>query len=88
MTLIVDQLDVIKEHQKRPPVYVVPIANRIGLRVLRIKPGKWPDHLSGVLRRSPVKPEKFNIYVNGSHHPHRRRFTIAHEIAHFILHAR
>lgn len=29
-----------------------------------------------------------HILVNKSHHPHRQRFSIAHEIGHFLLHAK
>ena len=28
----------------------------------------------------------YAIFVNNNHHTHRRRFTIAHEIGHFVLH--
>jgi Zn-dependent peptidase ImmA (M78 family) len=29
---------------------------------------------------------KYTISVNAAHHPNRRRFTLAHEIGHYILH--
>ena len=81
-----DQLKIINTSQLKAPVQTVPIAKRLGLKVYRSKPNVWPSDLSGLLRKAPDDPKKFNIYVNGDHHVHRRRFTIAHEIAHFVLH--
>ena len=79
-----DQLELIRRHHERAPVETVPIARDLGLEVYRIKPGSWPNDLSGLIKKD--EKGKYNIYVNGDHHVHRRRFTIAHEIAHFILH--
>jgi Zn-dependent peptidase ImmA (M78 family) len=42
------------------------------------------DSISGTLSR---KGRRFYIQVNSKHHENRKRFTIAHEIAHFLLHA-
>lgn len=64
----------------RPPVPVEKIAERYGIEV-RYEPAE--DELSGALIR---KPDEVVIGVNASHHPNRQRFTIAHEIAHFLLH--
>lgn len=33
-----------------------------------------------------IKDGKATAFVNGDHHPNRRRFSLAHEIGHFILH--
>lgn len=41
------------------------------------------DDLSGM---AFIKDETRAIVVNSSHHPNRQRFTIAHELAHHILH--
>jgi Zn-dependent peptidase ImmA (M78 family) len=43
------------------------------------------DDLSGFLYRE-TGGRKTIIGVNKSHHPNRRRFTIAHEIGHLVLH--
>ena len=77
---------VIRNHQDRPPVPTVPVANELGLEVFKTRPGAWSTNISGLLRKSPDDPASFHIYVNGDHHLNRRRFTIAHEIAHFVLH--
>lgn len=39
--------------------------------------------ISGKLYR---KDEKWIININENHHPNRRRFTLAHELAHYVLH--
>lgn len=73
---------VIKAHQKAAPVQTVPIANALGLDVYRVP--SFSDDLSGMIRKED--DDKFVIYVNGNHPTVRRRFTIAHEIAHYVLH--
>jgi Zn-dependent peptidase ImmA (M78 family) len=65
---------------KKPPVPVKEIALREGLQV---KYHELEDHVSGLLidrRDTPI------IAVNVHHHSNRQRFTIAHELAHFVLH--
>lgn len=42
-----------------------------------------PSNVSGKIRRSD---RGFSIEVNRHHSPARRRFTLAHEIAHYLLH--
>jgi Zn-dependent peptidase ImmA (M78 family) len=60
-----------------PPVDVESIAMRCGLEVHYLKKGK------GFYGR--LLKERRIIEVEQSTHPHRQRFTIAHEIGHFIL---
>lgn len=55
------------------------IANSLGLKIF--KDQSFEDSISGVF-----VPEKMAIIVNASHPEVRQRFTIAHEIGHFILH--
>lgn len=64
----------------RPPVPVERIAENLGLEV-RYAP--YDGDLSGALVRS--NGETY-IGVNSSDHSNRQRFTIAHELGHFILH--
>ena len=77
-------LSVIKTHQaeKGSPVHVASLASKLGLRLFKI--GTLPDGFSGMIRKEA--DGRFHIYVNKSHARNRRRFTTAHEIAHFILH--
>ncbi len=78
-------LNIIDEKTK-PPVLVVPIADRLGIEVYNVR--GWSDKLSGMIRRDTEDGGKsgYAIYVNARHAETRRRFTIAHEIAHYVLH--
>lgn len=60
-----------------PPVNVEEIATRCGLTIDYID---LPDKFSGRLRQ-----ERRIIQVNKNHHPHRQRWTMAHELGHYIL---
>lgn len=75
--------EVIREFTEFPPVNVEGLAKALGLSVFEKElPGisgmLTADHLSG--------PCGYTIYVNSTDPLNRRRFTIAHEIAHFLLH--
>ncbi len=65
-----------------PPVNLFKIAESLNIEIIS-KPSE--DDLSGFLFRDFAKNQTI-IGVNQNHHPNRRRFTIAHEIGHFILH--
>jgi Zn-dependent peptidase ImmA (M78 family) len=65
----------------RPPVPVESIANDLGLTVEYTDLGKG---VSGLLVASGTGG---TIGINKRHHPVRQRFSIAHEIGHFKLHA-
>jgi len=79
-------MEIIRKHQKSAPVQVVPIAEALGLAVYRTS--DWSDETSGMITRDADRGGNsgFAIYVNAKHSEVRRRFTIAHEIAHFVLH--
>ena len=62
---------------KDAPVPVEKIAEKFGLKVVEFD---FPDSIPGVLRA-----EKGVIGVNKKNHRVRRRFTIAHELGHFLL---
>jgi Zn-dependent peptidase ImmA (M78 family) len=64
-----------------PPVNIIEIARMLGADV-RFVP--FDDDVSGVLYR---EEDQVIIGVNESHHPFRKRFTIAHEIGHLQLHS-
>jgi Zn-dependent peptidase ImmA (M78 family) len=65
----------------RSPVPVERIAQNLRIEV-RFEAAE--EDLSGALIREPKG--RVVIGVNSAHHPNRQRFTIAHEIGHFILH--
>lgn len=78
-------LQVINEYQKTTPIDVLAIANRLKINVYEAIEN---ENLSGKI----VKDEKYGgdsgyaIFVNSKHSKTRQRFTIAHEIAHYLLH--
>ncbi len=77
---------VIAKYQKSAPVDVIGIARELGLNVWEMQ--SLPSSVSGKIFRDPLNggPSGFSIAVNASESPLRKRFTIAHEIAHFLLH--
>ena len=82
-----DHINIIYSHQSGWPVKVIPIANALGMKVYYTE--GWENEISGLIKRESEeegRKNSYGIYVNESHSYVRRRFTIAHEIAHFILH--
>ncbi|MBF4426667.1 ImmA/IrrE family metallo-endopeptidase, partial [Vibrio anguillarum] len=65
------------------PINVSELARQLGIMV-RYEP--MQDEESGSLKKEK-KSGNWVMTVNSLHHPHRQRFTIAHEIAHRIRHA-
>lgn len=85
-TNAVERQAIIAPHLNAAPVKVVPIARDLGLKVYRVS--KWGDDLSGMIRKDSEHggATGYAIYVNANHAEVRRRFTIAHEIGHYVLH--
>ncbi len=81
-----EKLEVIRRHQNTAPVNTVPIAEAMGVRVWTA--GDWPENLLGKIMRSQSRGGSagYAIFVNRNMPKVRRRFTIAHEIAHYVLH--
>lgn len=65
---------------RAPPVPVDRIARNLGAQ-LRYSP--LDEQLSGMIYISGQTPI---IGINSLHHPNRQRFSIAHEVAHLVLH--
>lgn len=63
------------------PLNVRAVAEYLGLEVIE---EPMDDDLSGYLE---VRGGHWLVGVNAFHHENRKRFTIAHEIAHFMLHS-
>lgn len=78
-----EQLEVIERFQSDYPVKVGRLAKELGLRVL-LKP--LPAKISGEIRPSDATAAGFEIGINRYERNTRQRFTIAHEIGHFLLH--
>ncbi len=62
------------------PIDLEKIASSLKIPVLY---DEFDDHISGLL---VVKNGKTAVGVNKKHHPNRQRFTIAHELGHYVLH--
>lgn len=65
------------------PVPVGALARELGLEV---KLALLPPDISGEIRPSPTAQSGFRISINRHEKKERQRFTIAHEIGHYLLH--
>lgn len=88
MTSILDKIpqpnrDIVLGHLQSVPVRLGALAKDLGVsvKVTSLKPG-----YSGEISPSPDAPSGFVIRINRHEPKHRQRFTLAHEIAHFLLH--
>lgn len=80
-----EALDVMDSHHAGDlPVQMVKFADDLGIPVYRVP--NWSNDLSGMIKRTDDSPSGFSIFVNEAHPVVRRRFTIAHECAHAMLH--
>ena len=75
-----EDIRIIKEHQKSYPVRITAITEEYGIDVYN---SSMSRNISGAIIK---EGDKYVIYVNDKHPKNRQRFTIAHEIAHYILH--
>lgn len=72
---------IIEEHQTSAPVQIISMARAMNMKVFKTR--GWPDNICGSITQ---EDEIYVIRANADHPKTRRRFTIAHEIAHFVLH--
>ncbi len=79
-------LQIVRKHQENVPIETIPLARELGLNVYKVD--DWDNDISGKIQKDDKLGGEsgYAIFVNGNHSVQRRRFTIAHEIAHFILH--
>lgn len=75
------KLDILKQFTETVPVKVGALASALGLRVVL---ATLPINISGSIQ--PDGDDDFVIKINRFESKERQRFTIAHEIAHFLLH--
>lgn len=68
--------------QQDAPVRLSALAQEFGVKVLATA---LPSGISGEIRPSG-EPGQFQIKVNRNDPARRQRFTVAHELAHFLLH--
>lgn len=77
-----EEFAIVKEAIAEHPVRVGELAQKLGLDVFR---SPLPPKISGMIRPK-VDGVGYEIRVNKYEVPERQRFTLAHEIAHFLLH--
>jgi len=74
-------LGLLEQFSQEPPVDVELVARALGVE---IRYQSLDEGTSGFMLR-PFQGKPI-IGVNSDHHPNRQKFTIAHEIGHFVLH--
>ncbi|CCY78293.1 putative uncharacterized protein [Brachyspira sp. CAG:700] len=75
-----EDIKIIKDNQKSCPIRITAITEEYGIDVYNLS---MSSNISGAIIK---EGDKYVIYVNDKHPKNRQRFTIAHEIAHYILH--
>lgn len=73
-------IDEFQQSLPKKPVSIVRLARKFGLEVFR---EKMPPGISGAIRKTE---DGYAIYSNRAELETRRRFTYAHELAHYLLH--
>jgi hypothetical protein len=86
MTTINEAMKLIERYQVMPPINILALTHAFGLKVFEVF--NWDNNLSGKIISDEEcgSSSGYAIYVNGNHPHVRKRFTIAHELAHFIYH--
>jgi Zn-dependent peptidase ImmA (M78 family) len=77
------QIEIVDNFRKETPVRLAALANELGLEVFRSS--LKPD-VSGLIEPSETAAAGYRIKINRHETAERQRFTLAHEIAHFLLH--
>lgn len=76
-----DSLAVVKKYWDTAPVDVYAIARELGIELNFVY---LPQNISGRIRRKDGS--KYVIDINSRHSATRQRFTVAHELGHYIYH--
>lgn len=76
-------IDIVRRHMSEIPVKLGSLASDLGLEVFKstLQPG-----ISGLIEPSDTAVSGYRIRLNRYDITERQRFTLAHEIAHFLLH--
>lgn len=77
------EADIVEQYMLEYPVRVGELANALGVDVVR---AALEPRISGLIQPSDKSRSGFEIRVNKYETRARQRFTVAHEIAHYLLH--
>lgn len=75
--------DAIRAHQTELPIKLSALARELGVELLASTLGVG---ISGEIRPSEQDPHRYVVRVNRHDASRRQRFTVAHELAHYLLH--
>lgn len=78
-----EERHIIEPFLQEVPVRIASIARALGVEV---KSATLKPRISGQIQKSETSASGFRIRVNRHESPTRQRFTIAHEIGHYLLH--
>lgn len=81
--IAIDEQLIIREFTSEVPVRIGAMAGALGLEVKLVT---LPPNISGEIRPSDSAKAGFKIRINRHEMKSRQRYTIAHEIAHYLLH--
>lgn len=73
------EMSILARHMAKAPVDLKAIFSELGIEFCEV----WMDEASGSISR---KGDDFTVSVNSLESETRRRFTAAHELAHYLLH--
>ena len=77
---VLNQLELVTEAQKSTPVNLTALARHLDVN---IRHQAFDDNISGCIHKTE---DGWEIVVNAKHPKTRQRFTLAHELGHFIYH--
>lgn len=77
-------LNIIKRHQVRMPVHLAPILRALKIQLMSLSP-EADANISCITKKTSGR-NNFVVYIHPSHSYGRRRFSVAHALAHIILH--
>lgn len=77
------EAEIVRKHMREKPVRVGDLARDLGLQVTR---SPLQPAISGLIKPSDQTASGFEVFVNKFEPAERQRFTVAHEIAHYLLH--
>ena len=82
--MLASPTSIIADRTRSVPVDLEGLIDELGLKLYIDH--SMPPSIAGKLQRDPHVPSGFRVVINGRDNERRQRFTMAHEVAHFVLH--